>query len=121
MIIYVGFYSSGMGNTAWLSSEFFPMEVRAYGTMMVRHVLTKFIHQTNLSIVDLLLLGFQHHCCIHIPNSNGKHHTVWSIWILCWHLLFWLDVRIPIFNTQNRTNADIQLVLSTSATPKLKE
>jgi SP family myo-inositol transporter-like MFS transporter 13 len=31
MIIYVGFYSSGMGNTAWLSSEFFPMEVRAYG------------------------------------------------------------------------------------------
>jgi SP family myo-inositol transporter-like MFS transporter 13 len=35
MIIYVGFYSSGMGNTAWLSSEFFPMEVRAYGTMML--------------------------------------------------------------------------------------
>ena len=24
MIIYVGFYSSGMENTAWLSSEFFP-------------------------------------------------------------------------------------------------
>ena len=35
MIIYVAFYSSGMGNTAWLSSEFFPMEVRAYGTMML--------------------------------------------------------------------------------------
>jgi MFS transporter, SP family, solute carrier family 2 (myo-inositol transporter), member 13 len=35
MIFYVGFYSSGMGNTAWLSSEFFPMEVRAYGTMML--------------------------------------------------------------------------------------
>ncbi|KAH7417795.1 general substrate transporter [Cadophora sp. MPI-SDFR-AT-0126] len=35
MIIYVGFYSSGMGNTAWLSSEFFPMEVRSYGTMML--------------------------------------------------------------------------------------
>jgi SP family myo-inositol transporter-like MFS transporter 13 len=35
MIVYVGFYSSGMGNTAWLSSEFFPMEVRAYGTMML--------------------------------------------------------------------------------------
>jgi MFS transporter, SP family, solute carrier family 2 (myo-inositol transporter), member 13 len=26
MIFYVGFYSSGMGNTAWLSSEFYPME-----------------------------------------------------------------------------------------------
>lgn len=35
MIVYVGFYSSGMGNTAWLSSEFFPMEVRAMGTMML--------------------------------------------------------------------------------------
>jgi SP family myo-inositol transporter-like MFS transporter 13 len=35
MIIYVAFYSSGMGNTAWLSSEFFPMEVRSYGTMML--------------------------------------------------------------------------------------
>ncbi|KAH6667788.1 general substrate transporter [Halenospora varia] len=35
MIIYVSFYSSGMGNTAWLSSEFFPMEVRSYGTMML--------------------------------------------------------------------------------------
>jgi len=35
MILYVGFYSSGMGNTAWLSSELFPMEVRAMGTMML--------------------------------------------------------------------------------------
>ncbi|GAB7355563.1 hypothetical protein MBLNU459_g6036t1 [Dothideomycetes sp. NU459] len=35
MVCYVAFYSSGMGNTAWLSSEFFPMEVRALGTMML--------------------------------------------------------------------------------------
>ncbi|MCJ1259176.1 myo-inositol transporter [Lignoscripta atroalba] len=35
MVFYVAFYSSGMGNTAWLSSEFFPMEVRALGTMML--------------------------------------------------------------------------------------
>lgn len=35
MVIYVGFYSSGVGNTAWLSSEFYPMEVRAVGTMML--------------------------------------------------------------------------------------
>lgn len=35
MVLYVGFYSSGIGNTAWLSSEFFPMEVRAMGTMML--------------------------------------------------------------------------------------
>ncbi|KAK7407885.1 hypothetical protein QQX98_009944 [Neonectria punicea] len=35
MVVFVGFYSSGIGNTAWLSSEFFPMEVRAMGTMML--------------------------------------------------------------------------------------
>jgi len=35
MVFYVAFYSSGMGNTAWLSSEFFPMEIRALGTMML--------------------------------------------------------------------------------------
>ncbi|KAI6778609.1 uncharacterized protein J7T54_003388 [Emericellopsis cladophorae] len=35
MVFYVAFYSSGIGNTAWLSSEFFPMEVRAMGTMML--------------------------------------------------------------------------------------
>lgn len=40
MIIYVGFYSSGMGNTAWLSSEFFPMEVRAYGYVSPFHSMT---------------------------------------------------------------------------------
>jgi SP family myo-inositol transporter-like MFS transporter 13 len=35
MVFYVAFYLSGMGNTAWLSSEFFPMEIRALGTMML--------------------------------------------------------------------------------------
>jgi SP family myo-inositol transporter-like MFS transporter 13 len=34
MVIFVGFYSSGIGNTAWLSSEFFPLEIRAMGTMV---------------------------------------------------------------------------------------
>ncbi|EPE08881.1 myo-inositol transporter [Ophiostoma piceae UAMH 11346] len=35
MVFFVGSYSSGCGNTAWLSSEFFPMEIRAMGTMML--------------------------------------------------------------------------------------
>ncbi|KAJ8129027.1 hypothetical protein O1611_g4606 [Lasiodiplodia mahajangana] len=35
VVIYVAFYSSGIGNTAWLSSELFPMEVRSMGTMML--------------------------------------------------------------------------------------
>ena len=35
MVCYVGFYSSSIGNTAWFSSEFFPIAVRAMGTMML--------------------------------------------------------------------------------------
>lgn len=35
MIFFVAFYSSGIGNTAWLSSEFYPLEVRSMGTMML--------------------------------------------------------------------------------------
>jgi SP family myo-inositol transporter-like MFS transporter 13 len=47
MIIYVGFYSSGMGNTAWLSSEFFPMEVRAYGYAPIVLI----IHSPSKSVI----------------------------------------------------------------------
>ncbi|KAI0967921.1 general substrate transporter [Xylaria arbuscula] len=35
VVIYVAFCSSGIGNTAWLSSELFAMEVRSMGTMMM--------------------------------------------------------------------------------------
>ncbi len=35
VVVYVAFYSSGIGNTAWLSSELFSMEVRSMGTMMM--------------------------------------------------------------------------------------
>ncbi|KAJ5709568.1 hypothetical protein N7493_009859 [Penicillium malachiteum] len=35
MVVYVPFYSVGAGNIAWMSSEFFPLEVRAVGTMFL--------------------------------------------------------------------------------------
>ncbi|PHH86737.1 hypothetical protein CDD83_9815 [Cordyceps sp. RAO-2017] len=35
IVAYVALYSSGLGNTAWLGSEFFPTEMRAMGTMML--------------------------------------------------------------------------------------
>lgn len=35
MVVYVAFYSVGAGNIAWMSSEFFPLEVRAIGTMFL--------------------------------------------------------------------------------------
>ncbi|KAH8667104.1 general substrate transporter [Xylariales sp. PMI_506] len=35
VILFVSVYSSGIGNTAWLGSELFPISVRAAGTMML--------------------------------------------------------------------------------------
>ncbi|KAJ5261320.1 general substrate transporter [Penicillium angulare] len=35
MIIFVVFYSLGIGNLAWVSSEFFPIEIRTLGTLMM--------------------------------------------------------------------------------------
>lgn len=35
IVVYVGFYASGLGDIAWQSNELFPMEVRALGTMML--------------------------------------------------------------------------------------
>jgi hypothetical protein len=35
MVFFFSFYSSGIGNAAWLSSELFPIEVRSMGTMMM--------------------------------------------------------------------------------------
>lgn len=35
MVVFVAFYSAGAGNIAWMSSEFYPLEVRAVGTMLL--------------------------------------------------------------------------------------
>lgn len=35
IIWFVFFYGVSVGNTAWMSTDFFPMEVRAMGTMFV--------------------------------------------------------------------------------------
>ncbi|KAK7206020.1 general substrate transporter [Myxozyma melibiosi] len=35
IILFIAFYSSALGNIAWLGNELFPMEVRSLGTMMV--------------------------------------------------------------------------------------
>ncbi|CAK4008843.1 general substrate transporter [Lecanosticta acicola] len=35
IILYVGFYSSGVATIAWIGTELIPMEVRALGTMLI--------------------------------------------------------------------------------------
>jgi hypothetical protein len=60
MIIFVVFYSLGIGNLAWVSSEFFPIEIRALGTMMVYtlyQVLPNILMLTHF-VDDLHLLGY---------------------------------------------------------------
>ncbi|CAH0027289.1 unnamed protein product [Clonostachys rhizophaga] len=55
MVLFVGFYSSGIGNTAWLSSEFFPLEIRAMGTMM----LTMTCWGSNIIVASTFLTQLQ--------------------------------------------------------------
>ncbi|KAK5110312.1 hypothetical protein LTR85_001293 [Meristemomyces frigidus] len=74
MIVYVGFYSSGMGNTAWLSSEFFPMEVRAMGTMM----LTMTCWGSNVIVASTFLTQMEN------TTPSGAFGFYASICILGW-------------------------------------
>ncbi|KAI0534274.1 general substrate transporter [Xylaria digitata] len=55
VVIYVAFYSSGIGNTAWLSSELFPMEVRSMGTMMMTCV----CWASNIIVASTFLTQFE--------------------------------------------------------------
>ncbi|KAF2498069.1 general substrate transporter [Lophium mytilinum] len=79
MVCYVGFYSSGMGNTAWLSSEFFPMEVRAMGTMM----LTMTCWGSNVIVASTFLSQMEN------TTPSGAFGFYAAICILGWVAVWW--------------------------------
>lgn len=95
MVVFVGFYSSGIGNTAWLSSEFFALEVRAMSTMSMLNPLP-----VNLSVeltqdsAYMLMLGSQHHCRVDLPESNGEHVPQRYFRLLRRHLWAWICMHL---------------------------
>lgn len=78
MVFYVAFYSSGIGNTAWLSSEFYPMEVRAMGTMM----LTMTCWGSNIIVASTFLTQMEN------TTPSGAFGFYAAICILGWFSIY---------------------------------
>ncbi|EEU47405.1 uncharacterized protein NECHADRAFT_35627 [Fusarium vanettenii 77-13-4] len=78
MVVFVGFYSSGIGNTAWLSSEFYPMEVRAMGTMM----LTMTCWGSNIIVASTFLTQMEN------TTPSGAFGFYAAICILGWVCIY---------------------------------
>ncbi|KAF5657786.1 putative ITR1-inositol permease [Fusarium heterosporum] len=95
MVIFVGFYSSGIGNTAWLSSEFFPMEVRAMGTMM----LTMTCWGSNIIVASTFLTQMEN------TTPSGAFGFYAAICILGWVCIYFCYPEV-----KNMTLEDIRQV-----------
>lgn len=74
MVFFVAFYSSGIGNTAWLSSELFPIEVRSMGTMMM----TMTCWGTNIIVASTFLTQMEN------TTPSGAFGFYAAICILGW-------------------------------------
>ncbi|KAK0376781.1 hypothetical protein CLIM01_05845 [Colletotrichum limetticola] len=97
MVFFVGFYSSGIGNTAWLSSEFFPMEVRAMGTMM----LTMSCWGSNIIVASTFLTQMEN------TTPSGTFGFYAAICVLGWVSIYFCYPEV-----KNMTLEDIREVFS---------
>ncbi|KAJ5019202.1 Myo-inositol transporter 1 [Colletotrichum sp. SAR 10_99] len=97
MAFFVGFYSSGIGNTAWLSSEFFPMEVRAMGTM----VLTMSCWGSNIVVASTFLTQMEN------TTPSGAFGFYAAICVLGWVSIYFCYPEV-----KNMTLVDIREVFN---------
>ncbi|KXH55612.1 hypothetical protein CSAL01_10239 [Colletotrichum salicis] len=97
MVFFVGFYSSGIGNTAWLSSEFFPMEVRAMGTMM----LTMSCWGSNIIVASTFLTQMENTT----PSSAFGFYA--AICVLGWFAIYFCYPEV-----KNMTLEDVREVFN---------
>ncbi|KZL83335.1 myo-inositol transporter [Colletotrichum incanum] len=97
MVFFVGFYSSGIGNTAWLSSEFFPMEVRAMGTMM----LTMSCWGSNIIVASTFLTQMEN------TTPSGAFGFYAAICVLGWVSIYFCYPEV-----KNMTLEDIREVFN---------
>ncbi|WYZ38212.1 hypothetical protein EsH8_III_000126 [Colletotrichum jinshuiense] len=97
MVFFVAFYSSGIGNTAWLSSEFFPMEVRAMGTMM----LTMSCWGSNIIVASTFLTQMEN------TTPSGAFGFYAAICVLGWVSIYFCYPEV-----KNMTLEDIREIFS---------
>lgn len=77
IIVFVLFYGVSIGKTVWMSTDFFPMEVCAMGTMYVH---------------DVQLLGIETHHLVDVSVDDEGDYPVRGFWVLCCSLLCGLGV-----------------------------
>jgi MFS transporter, SP family, solute carrier family 2 (myo-inositol transporter), member 13 len=99
IIWFVFFYGVSVGNTAWMSTDFFPMEVRAMGTMFLTCKSSQSLHlrRKYVLIFDIrFLLGFQYHRLVDVLVYDERLNAIWRIWLLCCYLWYWLGSDLPV-------------------------
>jgi SP family myo-inositol transporter-like MFS transporter 13 len=87
IIFFVITYGVSVGNTAWMSTDFFSQEVRAMGTMF----LTCSCWGSNgkfllIASMNILLIQSSHRV-LHFPHSDAFAHSIRHFRLLCRHLL----------------------------------
>ncbi|KAF6823502.1 myo-inositol transporter [Colletotrichum plurivorum] len=91
MVFFVGFYSSGFGNTAWLSSEFFPIEVRAMGTMM----LTMTCWGSNVIVASTFLTQMEN------TTPSGAFGFYAAVCVLGWVSIYFCYLEVKNMTLEN--------------------
>ena len=92
IIWFVFFYGVSVGNTAWMSTDFFPMEVRAMGTMWLTCSCwgsNIIVSSTFLSMMKGLTPSGAFGFCEYNLTSDQQHTLTGSN--RCCHLLHWVD------------------------------
>ncbi|KAJ5092550.1 general substrate transporter [Penicillium alfredii] len=97
MIIFVIFYSLGIGNLAWVSSEFFPLEIRALGTMMM----TCTCWRANIVVASTFLTQMEN------TTPSG---TFWFYAVLC--AVGWIAIYCCYPEVKGMTLEDIREVFN---------
>ena len=79
MVVYVACFSCGLGSIVWLSIEFFPIEVRAVGTMM----LTMTCWGANIIVASTFLSQMEH------TTPSGTFGFYAGICLLGWVAIYY--------------------------------
>jgi Sugar (and other) transporter len=94
IVLFVMFYGVSVGNTAWMSTDFFSQEVRSMGTMWMTCSCWASNGQSSIStcLTTSCLRAFSH-CLLHLPHANEVFDSIGNLWLLCGHLLHRLDTH----------------------------
>ena len=114
IILFIMSYAISVGNTAWMSTDFFAQEVRSMGTMYltcscwasnglfsfhfcsVRH---GYISVTLLKYLSMLCINSLNpfsYRILHFPYATALADALGRLRLLCRHLLYWLGTYRPL-------------------------